>query len=56
MTEQQIGKPRKKPGSPGKVALIGAAATALGLFNIMSGSEEPSQAIAGVGWVSAEGA
>jgi hypothetical protein len=44
MTGNQSGK--RKQSNPGRVALIGAGATALAVFNIATnGSEAPSQAV-----------
>ncbi len=46
MSDSQSGKPGRKQSNPGKVALIGAGATALAVFNIATnGSEAPSQAV-----------
>lgn len=42
----QSGKSERKQSSPGKIALMGAVATALGLFNMFGYSEAPSQAVA----------
>ena len=42
----QSGKSRPKQSSPGRIALMGAIATALGLFNMFAYSEAPSQAVA----------
>jgi len=35
----------KKPPSPGKIIVLGAAATTLALFNMYSGGEAPSQGV-----------
>lgn len=45
MTEQQPGKSAKKPSSPGRIALMGAVATGLAVFNMMGGGETPSQGV-----------
>ena len=46
MASDPSGKARRKPSSPGKIALIGAGATTLAVFNIATnGSEAPSQAV-----------
>jgi succinate-acetate transporter protein len=46
MSDRQGGKPARKQSSPGKIALMGAGATALAVFNMMTnGSEAPSQAV-----------
>ena len=37
---------KRKPSSPGKIALLGAGATALAVFNMATnGSEAPSQGV-----------
>ncbi len=46
MSDNPSGKTRHKPSSSGKIALMGAGATALAVFNIATnGSETPSQAV-----------
>jgi hypothetical protein len=46
MTDNPSGKTGRKPSSPGKIALIGAGATALAVVNMATnGSEAPSQAV-----------
>lgn len=46
MIKQQSGKTEVKKANPGKIALIGAGATALAVFNIATnGSEAPSQGV-----------
>ena len=43
---QQQNRTEKKPSNPGKIALMGAIATGLALFNMFSGGgEAPSQAL-----------
>jgi len=42
MTDKQTAK---KPPSPGKIIVLGLAATGLGLFNMFSGGEAPSQGV-----------
>ena len=45
MSKEQNGKTAKKP-NPGKIVLMGAGATVLAVFNIMSnGPEAPSQGV-----------
>jgi hypothetical protein len=46
MSDNQSGKTEPKKANPGKIALIGAGATALAVFNMATnGSEAPSQAV-----------
>ena len=49
MSEKQNGKTQnkteKKQPNPGKIALMGALATALAIFNMLPGTEAPSQAV-----------
>jgi len=46
MSGNQNGKTEPKKANPGKIALIGAGATALAVFNMATnGSEAPSQAV-----------
>jgi hypothetical protein len=46
MSDNQGGKTEPKKANPGKIALIGAGATALAVFNMATnGSEAPSQAV-----------
>lgn len=46
MSCKRNGKTEAKQASPGKIALIGAGATALALFNMATnGGEAPSQAV-----------
>ena len=45
MTNNQTGKSGKKPSNPGKIALIGAGATVLAIFNMSIGTEAPSQGV-----------
>ena len=46
MSDNQSSKGEPKKANPGKIALIGAGATALAVFNIATnGSEAPSQAV-----------
>ena len=42
MRQQQNGSVPKKQTSGGKVALIGAAGTAIAMFNMLPGGEAPS--------------
>ena len=46
MTGKQSSKGEPRKANPGKIALIGAGATALAVFNIATnGSEAPSQGV-----------
>jgi len=46
MSDNQSGKLQRKQSSPGKIALMGAVATGLGVFNLVTnGGEAPSQAV-----------
>ncbi len=46
MSQNQAGKAAKKQSNPHKIALMGAGATALAVFNMMTnGAEAPSQAV-----------
>jgi hypothetical protein len=46
MRDNQSGKTEPKKANPGKIALIGAGATALAVFNMATNdSEAPSQAV-----------
>ena len=46
MRDNQSSKGEPKKANPSKIALIGAGATALAVFNIATnGSEAPSQAV-----------
>jgi hypothetical protein len=51
MSENQSGKPEKKKTNSGRLALIGATATALAIFNMWPGGEAPSQAVAILQWI-----
>ena len=45
MSNNQSSKPEPKKANAGKIALLGASATALAVFNMATnGSEAPSQA------------
>ncbi len=45
MSDNQSSKPEPKKANAGKIALLGASATALAVFNMATnGSEAPSQA------------
>ena len=50
MADNQSGKPEKKPTNPGRIALIGAVATGLALFNMATNTEAPSQAVMIMQW------
>ena len=46
MSDNQNNKIKKKPSTPGRIALIGAGATVLAIFNMMTnGAEAPSQGV-----------
>ena len=46
MSDSRSGKAEPKKAEPGKIALLGAFATALAVFNMaINGSEAPSQAV-----------
>jgi hypothetical protein len=46
MTDKQNGKTEPKKANPGKIALMGAVATALAVFNLATnGGEAPRQAL-----------
>ena len=46
MSGNQGDKPKKKPSTPRKIALIGAGAAVLAIFNMMTnGAEAPSRGV-----------
>jgi len=45
MTDNPQSKQPKQTSNPGKIALMGAAATVLALINMSAGSEAPSTAV-----------
>ncbi len=46
MGDNQTGKAKKQPMKPGTMVLLGAVTVALGIINMSSDSEAPSQALA----------
>lgn len=46
MGDDRTAKPKRKQMKPGTMALLGAVTIALGIFNMSTSSEAPSQALA----------
>jgi hypothetical protein len=46
MGDNQTGRPKKQPMSPGTMALLGAGTVVLAIIDMSTGSEAPRQAVA----------